>query len=52
MGRAILIVVAGIVLGLAIVWLVMSQAGPAPSGAIQPANDAYRGARPVQEPGR
>ena len=50
MGRSLLIVASGILLGLAIVWLVMSQVSDGNQGSIQPANTPYGGARPIQEP--
>ncbi len=48
MGRSVIIVVCGILVGLAIVWLVMSQV-PGDADKVQPpnANAPYSGSRPV-----
>jgi len=52
MGRALLIVACGILLGLAITWLVSTQADLTGQQKVQPpSSDApYGGARPVKEP--
>lgn len=52
MARALLIIACGILLGLAITWLVGTQAAPADQPKVQPANAnaPYGGARTVQEP--
>ncbi|MEI6670162.1 MAG: hypothetical protein WCP29_18600 [Acidobacteriota bacterium] len=50
MGRSVRIVIGGLVIGLLIVWFIMSQIGGPPQKMEDPTNPTYGGARTVQEP--